>query len=129
GERAMDGVNTWDRDYRATLAEGSEEVRFLRSVPWIAGTHRQDHDHILEGLRAEAAWFTERPTGPGFSLITPLWNTPPALLQELILSVRLQSWPGWELFLVDDGSERRDHLAVARRWASRDARIRYVVRS
>jgi GT2 family glycosyltransferase len=116
-------------DYRATLGWESEEVRFLRSVPWISGTHAQEHDHILEGLRAEASWFAERPAGPSFSLITPLWNTPPVLLRELILSVRLQAWQRWELILVDDGSERREHLEVAEHWAARDGRIRLSARS
>jgi GT2 family glycosyltransferase len=129
GENDMDAALTRVDDYLATLARDSEEVRFLRSVPWIAGTYRQDSAHILAALRAEASWFAEGPDGPVFSLITPLWNTPPLLLQELILSVRLQSWLRWELILVDDGSVRRDHLEVAHRWAERDPRIRYSTRA
>jgi GT2 family glycosyltransferase len=125
----MDAAPTLVEDYLARLACESEEVRLLRSVPWIAGTHRQDPDHILAALRAEASWFGERPDGPVFSLITPLWNTPPRLLQELILSVRLQSWPRWELVLVDDGSEQRAHLELAHRWAERDGRIRCSARA
>ena len=65
------------------------------------------------------------PDGPLFSLLTPLRNTPPRLLDELILSVRCQSWSRWELILVDDASLRQDHLALARRWAERDPRIRF----
>jgi len=80
-------------EYLATLSQDSEEVRLLERVPWIVGTHRQDHVHILEGLRAEASRFAELPDGPRFSLLTPLWNTPPRLLDELILSVRCQSCP------------------------------------
>jgi GT2 family glycosyltransferase len=125
----MDAASTLVDDYLAGLAHESDEVRLLRSVPWIAGTHRQDPDHILAALRAEASWFAEGPDGPLFSLITPLWNTPSALLQELILSVRLQSWLRWELILVDDGSVRRDHLEVAHHWAERDGRIRCSARA
>ena len=94
-------------EYLATLTQESEEVRLLKRIPWIVGTHRQDAVHILEGLRAEASCFAELPEGPLFSLLTPLWNTPPRLLDELILSVRCQSWQRWELILVDDGSPRR----------------------
>jgi len=116
-------------EYLATLSQESDEVRLLERVPWIVGTHRQDHVHILEGLRAEASRFAELPDGPLFSLLTPLWNTPPRLLGELILSVRCQSWSRWELILVDDGSLRKDHLDVARRWAERDPRIRFSARA
>jgi GT2 family glycosyltransferase len=116
-------------DYLATLAGESAEVRLLRSVPWICGTHRQDATHILTALRAEASWFAEHRAGPLFSLITPLWNTPPRLLEELILSVRLQSWLHWELILVDDGSTLREHIAVAQCWARHDGRIRYSARA
>jgi GT2 family glycosyltransferase len=117
------------QEYLATLSQESEEVRFLERVPWIVGTHRQEHVHILEGLRAEASRFAELEEGPFFSLLTPLWNTPPRLLEELILSVRCQSWLRWELILVDDGSHRKDHLEVARRWAERDPRIRFSARA
>ena len=109
------------------LAE-TEELRFLRSVPWTLGTHRQGHTYIVEGLRTEVGRLAELPQAPLFSLITPLWNTPPRLLHELILSVRCQSWLHWELILVDDGSVRCDHLDVARHWAARDPRIHLAMR-
>ena len=40
--------------------------------------------------------------------------------------MRCQSWLRWELILIDDESDRRAHLQVARRWVDRDGRIRVI---
>lgn len=39
-----------------------------------------------------------------FSIVTPTWNTPPALLAAMIDSVQQQWYPHWELILSDDAS-------------------------
>lgn len=65
---------------------------------------------------------------PRFSVVTPVYETPPALLDACIDSVRRQSFADWELVLVDDGSPSprvRDQLALA---AASDPRIRVVLR-
>lgn len=41
---------------------------------------------------------------PTFSIVVPLYNTDPALLNELWQSVCQQWYPHWQLILVDDGS-------------------------
>jgi glycosyltransferase involved in cell wall biosynthesis len=46
-------------------------------------------------------------------------------LAEAIDSVRAQTFPGWELLLVDDGSTDTS-TAIARRYADRDGRIGYL---
>ena len=111
-------------DYLRTLGEEPEELRFLKSVPWAIDAGYQIHSWLIKGLRLEASRLAELPRPMHFSLLTPMYNTPPRLLEELILSVRCQSWLRWELLLVDDGSRRRDHLEVARKWADRDGRIK-----
>lgn len=103
----------------------AEEAQFLARIPWVIGPDRPNSRALVSTLRAEARAFAQS-DGPRFSLITPMWQTDPALLRETILSVRCQSYPRWELILVDDASPRRDHLAVARGWAGRDPRIRLV---
>jgi GT2 family glycosyltransferase len=52
----------------------------------------------------------------------------PRRLEELILSVRCQSWGRWELLMVDTGgrSASSPDVEVVRRWAGRDARIRLL---
>lgn len=65
---------------------------------------------------------------PRFSVVTPVYETPPQLLEECIGSVEAQTFADWELILVDDGSPSdrvRHQLAAA---AARDPRIRVVLR-
>jgi glycosyltransferase involved in cell wall biosynthesis len=60
------------------------------------------------------------------SVVTPFLNPQPAFLREAIESVLAQSYPHWELLLVDDGSQG-DSVALARQYAERhDGRIRYL---
>jgi len=61
---------------------------------------------------------------PRFSIAVPAYNAQ-ATLAETIASVKAQTFPDWELIIVDDGStdETRD---VAERLARGDARIRAI---
>lgn len=43
-----------------------------------------------------------------FSIVLPVYNTDPSLLSQTLLSVRNQAYTGWELCLVDDGSDREE---------------------
>jgi GT2 family glycosyltransferase len=111
------------REYLQTLDAHTAESRFLRRIPWVIDAGEQPADWLIRTLRHEAERFAELPRPIRFSLLTPMWKTPPRLLDELILSLRCQSYQHWELLLVDDASPTRDHLAVARAWAARDPRI------
>ena len=64
-----------------------------------------------------------------FSLITPMWNTDPRHLEELILSCMAQSYPFWELILYDDGSLQKKHLEIAEGYSSEDRRIKVFMGS
>ena len=60
------------------------------------------------------------------SVVTPFLNPYPPFLQEAIESVIAQTYPDWELLLVDDGSQG-DSVALAREYAKHDpGRIRYL---
>lgn len=63
---------------------------------------------------------------PRFSVVTPVYNTEPALLRACIESVRAQIYPDWELCLCDDASTRADTTAVVRE-AAADPRVRVRV--
>src|ERR1700749_83796 len=60
------------------------------------------------------------------SVIMPAYNSG-RYLAESVRSVQAQTFGGWELVVVDDGSTD-DTGEVARRLAEADARVRYVRR-
>lgn len=66
-------------------------------------------------------------TAPLFSVVTPVYNPPPAALWECIESVRAQTWTDWELVLVDDCSTD-PRVGEVLRQAAGDSRVRVVRR-
>jgi O-antigen biosynthesis protein len=60
---------------------------------------------------------------PVISLVMPTYETDPAYLREAIGSVRSQTYPLWELRIVDDRSTSSRTRKVIRRAVSRDSRI------
>lgn len=67
--------------------------------------------------------------GPGFSIIVPVFNTPPAMLRACIESVLAQRYPKWTLVLIDDGSTQAGTTAVLDEWRRRDDRIVVIRRA
>jgi GT2 family glycosyltransferase len=65
---------------------------------------------------------------PRFSIVTPVHDPPLRLLRECLGSVDAQTYEGWELCLVDDGSTRHDVREVLRRAAGADPRVKLVER-
>jgi GT2 family glycosyltransferase len=112
--------------YRALLEKDPDVAALFGKLPFALHGHPQNRADLARTLANEAGRLAELPDGPRISLLTAMWNTPPAYLEELIASCRWQTWPQWELVLVDDASTRPDHLAVAKRWAAADSRIKLV---
>jgi glycosyltransferase involved in cell wall biosynthesis len=61
---------------------------------------------------------------PRFSILTPVYETPPAVLSEMLASVRRQSFDDWELCLADDGSKQPEVRQILERAEAEDPRIR-----
>jgi O-antigen biosynthesis protein len=59
-----------------------------------------------------------------FSLITPVFETPAGVLDQMLKSVRRQSFSDWELCLVDDASGSPHVREALERARQRDPRIR-----
>jgi glycosyltransferase involved in cell wall biosynthesis len=60
---------------------------------------------------------------PTFSVLVPVYNPKPALLQKAIESVLGQIYPHWQLCLVDDASTNPQVQQVLQTYASQDDRI------
>jgi len=65
----------------------------------------------------------DRPT-PAVSVVMPVFNGAP-FLDRSITSLRAQTFPGWELLAVDDGSSD-DSYAILVGWAAVDPRVRVL---
>jgi glycosyltransferase involved in cell wall biosynthesis len=63
-----------------------------------------------------------RGNGPRFSVLTPVHDPPPAVLEQTIASVLEQSFADWELCLFDDGSNDPRVVESLRR-AAADPRV------
>ena len=61
---------------------------------------------------------------PLISVVVPVFNTRPEYLSEMALSVVEQSYPHWELCLLDGGSEKPATLAALKELSRLDKRIR-----
>lgn len=82
--------------------------------------------HDWHTLR-HAALARPAPPRPRFSIVTPVFDTPPEYLRECLYSARIQSYPHWELCLVDDGSTRAETVDILQRAAAEEPRIRLHV--
>ncbi len=62
-----------------------------------------------------------------FSVVTPLFNTPPVFLKEMIESVQAQTYKNWELCLADGSDESHSYVGeYVLDTAKKDPRIKYV---
>lgn len=66
---------------------------------------------------------------PLISIILPVYNTEPQFLRECIESVKLQSYPNWQLCISDDGSDRADTRSLIEKYGQADERIQLILRS
>ena len=114
------------RDYAARITGQSDEANLIRAVPWVLGSPG-DLAALLAGLRLEAGRLRELPQQITFSLVVPCSShTQLEDLNNLILSVRCQSWFRWELLLADEGTVTADLFRLASRWAEVDERIQFL---
>jgi glycosyltransferase involved in cell wall biosynthesis len=102
----------------ATLA-AERQVKNRRYAEWCR-RHTPDDAALADMARRAASWAYQ----PLISILTPAYNTRPALLAACADSVLAQVYPRWEWHIADDGSTDRETLATLNDLASRDPRIR-----
>lgn len=111
--------------YKATFSE-PRFSRWFEKVPWCLTGALQNPSDLKRTLFQEFERFSVFKQPIRFSLITALYNTPVEYLEELIWSLKSQSWPHWQLILLDDGSPNPAHHALAENEARTDSRIHFV---
>jgi O-antigen biosynthesis protein len=72
------------------------------------------------GAGQELEILAERPL---VSVVMPTHDTEPRHLRDAVRSVQAQTYPDWELLIVDDGSANADTRRAVTRAVSRDSRI------
>lgn len=117
-----------DRTYWTVRAHGSTVLAYLglgvrpyTYVQWIA-----DNEPTEEEVLEQKKSVKQLPLQPLFSIITPVYNPPPAVFMETIHSVLNQSYPKWELLLVDGGSDALGIQEVLTQCEEMDGRIRLI---
>jgi GT2 family glycosyltransferase len=66
---------------------------------------------------------------PRFSVVTPVYETPVAVLRDMLRSVLRQSFEDWEMCIVDDASRDPDVRRMLESATARDPRIKLVFRT
>lgn len=72
---------------------------------------------------------TDPGDGPLFSLVVPLYKTPIGLFNEMVASVAAQTYPHWELVLVNASPEDAGLSQAASEASQADSRIKVVTLS
>ena len=126
-------------DVRPLLALGLEPGRADHAAEWLCGSrlsrrHVMDRHRYLRGT-SQVALDPDPDTGadlaerPLISVLTPVYDTPLEVLDEMVASVRAQSYERWELCLVDDASTSNAVRERCRHHAAAEPRIVYMERS
>ncbi len=101
--------------------ETDDPARYRR---WIE--QREMTPERRAGFVAKSRTFALRPR---FSIIMPTYNSPPLFLEKALESVLAQTYPEWELLVVDDGSSDGAVRSVLDAFAKRDRRIKVQYQS
>lgn len=86
--------------------------------------YERNRPNKKELMRQAQVQFTYRPK---ISIIVPVYNTPLDFLDEMIQSVKDQTYTNWELCLGNGSGENKELNAALKRYASEDSRIKWEV--
>ena len=103
-------------------ADGETAGNYARWIRCYDHLQRDD----LECIRKQIAQFHYSPL---ISILLPVYNSNLKWLRRAILSVQKQSYPRWELCIVDDASTDRKIWPFLQRCARRDQRIKVIRRT
>jgi glycosyltransferase involved in cell wall biosynthesis/cellulose synthase/poly-beta-1,6-N-acetylglucosamine synthase-like glycosyltransferase len=126
------------------LANSSDKRTFLHRFPVWIRTFMSHKPHVAspsQELSAYQRWIDEHEPGkseldlqrrnqaafnyrPLVSILTPVYNPDPAVLSDTLSSVQAQTYPHWELCLVNGGSELKGVMKTLDKFARHDQRIK-----
>lgn len=125
--------------WRITRPMRAARLRWLAATDRIAALLglRDDHGRWCRrndprDAAAHERWrqrLTALPGRPLISVLLPVFDPPPAFLDEAIRSVRTQVYPDWELCIADDASKDPSVRRLIAKHAEEDRRIRTVFRA
>lgn len=106
------------RAHRSAALAADREAENQRYAEWCR-RHTPDGPALAHMRQQSAAWAYQ----PLISMLTPVYNTDPRLLDACASSVLAQAYPRWEWQIADDGSSNGPTVEALSRLAARDPRI------
>lgn len=105
--------------YKETFSRSSSEENYPH---WIQKTEAKQFSALAE--------LTKNTTeGPLISILLPTYNSNPIYLLQCIESVQKQSYPNWQLCIVDDASTQKEHIGLLHQFVTTDSRIQLQQRT
>jgi GT2 family glycosyltransferase len=105
------------------IAQGIRKLRgtdrHLSYERWIKHVEQRSYDPVR--IHEAIANFHHKPK---ISVVMPVYNTSPGLLDLAIRSVQKQHYENWELCVCDDASQSAEIRECLEKWQKRDARIK-----
>lgn len=65
-----------------------------------------------QALKRIDDWTADEEIVPTFSILVPAYHTDPLFLRDLVLSVKEQAYPLWELFILDASKDESVHASL-----------------
>lgn len=88
------------------------------------------YDTLYRGEEARISSFlSDLKVHPKFSIVVPVYNTPPELLAEMIASVESQIYQDWELCLADDASSHPHVRKILQNLSDNRGKIKIAFRN
>ncbi|RYZ79291.1 MAG: glycosyltransferase, partial [Proteobacteria bacterium] len=94
----------WARDHKLDVD------LLLESVPFARFGALEDLAELRSSIEKSSSEWAAQIYKPLVSIIMPSYNSDPAQFEQAITSVFAQSYPNWELVIVDDGSLKTDYF-------------------
>lgn len=121
---ALGGFNALEH---AALKPLAERIAYMhQSADWDGGYHEWFMAQCPDESQLELQRCHQFASTPTFSIVVPLFRTPLPLFEEMRASVQAQTYPHWELILVNASPEMPELAQAVSQAAAEDARIKVV---